>query len=108
MRLALREPVINVFYPYFRHLAGLLRRQHFAVRTAHATMRGRRLPDSPLLVENCDFNSSSLYCGQLAGGANMRPSLPALLFRAPETTRQPARRSGRKSEINRNSVANRK
>src|SRR6266446_10390115 len=103
MRLALREPLINTLNFHFRQLTGLLRRQHFAVQAAHTTMRGHRLPNDPLLFEDRDLNSSSLYCGQLGGGANMRPSLPALLFRALETTRQPARRSGRKSEINRNS-----
>ena len=104
MRLTLREPLINDSHLYLRQVTGLLGRQHFAVQPAHAAMRGRRLPDSPLLFKNRDLDSSSLYCGQLQGGANMRPSRPAFAVLSLETTRQPTRRSGRKSEINRNSI----
>jgi hypothetical protein len=93
---------MNAFNFDFRNLACLFRCHHLASEPAHSAVSRSRISIDPLLFEKSDFNSSSFYCCHFEGGANMRPSLPALLFRAQETTKQAAEKSGNKSEINRN------
>ena len=82
MRLALREPLLDAFNLYLRQVSGLLRRQHLAVKSAHATVCGRRLADNALLLEKNDLHSSSLYCGHLGVMVRFAISLPASFFRA--------------------------
>jgi hypothetical protein len=80
MRFALREPFMDAFNLYSHQLTGLLRRQHFAVKPAHPTVRGRRMPDNALLFEDGDLDSSSFYCGHLGVVVRSAISLPAWVF----------------------------
>jgi len=59
---ALRQPLVDVGNLYSRHLSSLLRRQHFAVKPAHATVSGNRMPNDALLLEKSNLNSSSFCC----------------------------------------------
>ena|SRR5688572_28621438 len=65
VRFTLHEPLMDAFNLHLSQLSGLLGRQHLAVKPAYATVRGRRMPNDALLLENGDLNSSSLYCGHL-------------------------------------------
>jgi len=65
MRFALRKPFMDAANLYLSQVSSLLRRQHFAVKSAYATVGRRPVPDNALLFENSDLNSSSLYCGHL-------------------------------------------
>lgn len=80
MRFALRQPLMDAVNLYPRQVSGLLRSQHLAVKLAHATVRGRRMPDNALLFEDGDLNSSSLYCGHLGVVVRFAISLPAWVF----------------------------
>jgi hypothetical protein len=96
VRFALHEPLVDTFDLYLGQVSGLLGRQHLAVKPAHATVRGRRVPHDALLLENRDLDSSSLYCGHLSTVVRFAISLPASIFERGEITLSPSRKSGRK------------
>ena len=101
MRPALLEPLIDGLDAHFRDVSGLRGRQHLALKLAHGTMCSHKPSQDAFLLENCDLNSSFLYCCHLEVVVESGLSLPAASFERRETTLWPARKSGRKWEINR-------
>jgi hypothetical protein len=78
VRSALCETLIDALHFHAGKVSSLLRRQHFAVESAHPTVSRNRVPHDALLFDNRDLNSSSLYCLHVVVLESASPLLPKL------------------------------
>jgi hypothetical protein len=102
VRSALCEPAVDNPNVHLRNLASLRRRQHFAGEPADVTMSGEALPDDPLLLEDCDLYSSSLYRSHkrvLISAISLSPMACAKAAKLTHASLRVWKEMGNKSEI---------